>query len=145
MAITKTVSNRFKLEIGKAAINFTSDAFKAVVMASGFTFNPDTHGTLAAVLASIITAAGGYTEKALVVSAAWNQDDVNDIAFIDWANVTWTASGASFDNFTGVIVYDDAHVEKVVVGCIDLGQIITLTDGNSFQLQNIGFELVGVA
>ena len=145
MAITKTVSNRFKLELGKAAINFDSDVFKAIIMADGFTFNPDTHGKLAAVVASTITAAGGYTEKTLVVDTAWNQDDANDVAFIDWENVTWTASGADFDDFSGIIVYDNSHVDNVVIGCIDLGQVISVIDGNSFQLQNIGFELATVA
>jgi hypothetical protein len=144
MAITKTISNRFKLELGKATINFTSDVFKAIIMADGFTFNPDTHGTLAAVVASVITSAGGYTEKTLAVDTAWNQDNTNDIAFVDWENVTWTASGGNFDDFIGVIVYDDSHADDVVVGCIDLGQIISVIDGNSFQLQNIGFELAMV-
>jgi hypothetical protein len=143
MAITKTVSNRFKLELGKAAINFTSDAFKAAIMSEGFVFNPDTHGTLAAISANIISANGGYAAQTLSVLTAWNQDDVNDLAFVDWSNVTWTASGASFDIFNGVIIYNDTHVDKVVVGCINLGQTITLTDGNSFQLRNIGFEVLG--
>jgi hypothetical protein len=144
MAITKTVSNRFKLEIGKAAINFTSDVFKAVIMAEGFVYNKATHGTLAAVAASIISGAGGYGAKTLVVKTAWNQDNVNNVAFVDWENVTWTASGAAFDDFIGVIVYDDTHADDVVVGYIDPGQIITLSDNNSFQLQNVGFETVPV-
>lgn len=143
MAITKTVSNRFKLELGKAAIDFSSDVFKAVLMEDGFVFDKDAHGELADVNGApseIISATGGYEEKTLVVDTAWNQDDTNDLAFIDWENVTWTASGANFDDFDGILVYDSSHADDVIVGYIDLGQTITLVDGNSFQAQNMGFE-----
>jgi hypothetical protein len=145
MAITKIVSNKFKLELGKAAVNFLTDTFKAVLMLEGFVYNRDTHGTLASIAASIISATGGYAAQTLSVIAAWNQDDVNDLAFVDWSNVTWTASAApGFDYFNGVIIYNDTHADKVVVGHIGLGQVVTLTDGNSFQLRNIGFEIKDV-
>lgn len=140
MAVTKTVSNEFKLELGKAAINFTSDVFKAKLMAPAFTFDKDAHGTVGDLPANEITAAGSYAELTLTVDTAWNQDNVNDKAYIDWADATWTASGAAFDDFASVIVYDATHASDVIVGCIDLGETVSLTDGNTFELQNIGFE-----
>jgi hypothetical protein len=143
MAITKTLSNRFKLELGKGSVNFGSDAFKVILMASGFIFDKDIHGTIAAVIASEITNAGGYSEKDLVTDVAWNQDDVNDLAFLDWADVTWSAVGADFDNFDAAIIYDNTHVDGLVVGCIDFGEITSLTNGSSFQLQDTGFEIPG--
>lgn len=140
MAITKTVSNRIKFEKGKGTIDFSADVFKAALMADGFTYDKDSHGQLSQVSANIITSAGGYEAKTLVVDTAWNQDNTNDLACIDWENVTWTAASANFDDFDGILVYDDSHVDKVVIGYIDLGQTITLVDGNSFQAQNMGFE-----
>ncbi len=143
MAITKILSNRFKLELGKGSVNFGSDAFKVMLMASGFTFDKDIDGTVGDVLASEITNAGGYSEKDLVTDVAWNQDDVNDLAFLDWEDVTWSAVGADFDDFGAAIIYDDTHADGVVVGCIDFGEIITLTDESSFRLQDTGFEIPG--
>ena len=143
MAITKTLSNRFKLELGKGAVNLSSDAFKVMLMASGFIFDRDLHGTLADVLADEITDAGGYLRKDLITDVAWNQDNVNDLAFLDWKDVTWFAAGTAFDNFSAAIVYDDTHADDLVVGCIDLGAIITLIDGSGFRLQDPGFEIAG--
>jgi hypothetical protein len=143
MAITKTVSNRFKLELGIGAVSFVDDSFKVILMAPGFVFNKDSHGTLAAVLASEITGAGGYSEKTLVADVAWNQDNVNDLAYLDWSDVNWAASGGDCDNFSAAIVYDDTHADDIVVGCIDFGETIVLVDGSTFRLQDTGFEIAG--
>jgi hypothetical protein len=143
MPITKTLSNRFKLELGKGAVNLSSDAHKVILMASGFVFNKDIHGTLADISASEITSNGGYAMKALITDVAWNQDNVNDLAFLDWKDVTWTAAGADYDGFCAAIVYNDTHADDIVVGCIDFGEIITLIDEAGFRLQDIGFEIAG--
>lgn len=144
MAITRTVSNEFKFELGKGNIDFSSDTFKGMLMDSTFTFNQDTHGTVSDVSADEISSAGGYARATLVVGTAWNQDNTDNKGSIAWNDVTWTASGASFDNFVAVIIYDDTHASDVIVGCIALGQTLSVGDGNSFQLQNIGFELADV-
>lgn len=141
MAITRTVSNEFKFELGKGAIDFSSDTFKAMLMDTSFTYNQDTHGTVSDVSSDEITSAGGYARETLVVDTAWSQNDTDNKGVIAWDDVTWTASGASFDDFLAVIIYDDTHASDVIVGCIALGQTLSVGDGNSFQLQNIGFEL----
>lgn len=142
MAITRSIPNEFLFESGKSAIDFSNDDFKVILMASGFTFNPDTHGTYSDVSASEIDNSGGYTVGgyALVESSAWAQNNTDNTAEIAWADHTFTASGAAFDAFCAAIIYDDTHASDVIVACIALGQDISLADGSSFQLQDLGFK-----
>lgn len=134
------VPNEFKFENGKAANNFSSHVYKIMLMADGFTFNKDTHGTVADVSASEITSAGGYARITLTVDAAWAQDNTNDKGSIAWNNVTFTATGADFDDFSAAIVYNDTHASDLIVGCIDFEATIALANGNSFQMQALGFD-----
>lgn len=141
MAVTCTISNEFKYEKGLGAVLFNSHTFKVILMADGFVFNPDTHGTYSDVSASEITSAGGYTVGgyALSVDSAWAQNNTDNTAEIAWVDKTFTASGAAFDTFCAAIIYDDTHASDVIVGCIDLDQSIDIADGGSFQLQDMGY------
>lgn len=142
MAVTLTIPNEFFFERGKGTIDFSSHTFKLVVMASGFTFARDTHGTYADVSASEITTAGGYGigGYTLTVGAAWAQDDVNDKAVITWVDKVITASGAAFDTFNGAVIIDGSHASKVIIGHVALGADIDVADGASFTFKNLSFE-----
>ena len=148
-AVTLTVSNEFKYQMGLGAVNCSSDTFKVILMADGFTFNKDTHGTYSDVSASEITNAGGYTVGGytLTVDSAWAQDNTGDESGLTFVDKTFTASGAAFDTFCAAIIYDDTHANydfgtsvDVILGCIDFGQNIDVADGNSFQLQDMGYD-----
>lgn len=142
MAVTLTIPNEFFYEKGKEGVDFSSDTFKIILMASGFTFDPDTHGTYSDVSGSEITSAGGYTVggTSLSVDSAWAQNNTDNNAEIAWNDVTFTASGAAFDTFCAAVIYDDDNGSDVIVGCIELGQDIDIADGSSFQLQDLGLK-----
>jgi hypothetical protein len=141
----KTVSQRFLEEKGKGAINFLTNVFKIALIKSTLVFDQDTHTQWSHVSAHEIAGSFGYTTggETLVVDAAWAVDNVNDKAAIAWTNVTWTASGGAFNDFTQAIIYDDTHASKVLVGCIDFETTISVTDGSSFQAQNLGYDSAG--
>lgn len=138
-----TISNNFKEIVGTGAIDLSSDTFKVALMGSGFTFDQDTHGTWADVSASELADGYGYTAggETLVVSSAWAQDNTNDKGTVSWDDVTWTASGGDIGPFRAAIIYDSTHADDIVVGCIDFETDVTTTDGNNFQLQNLGLDL----
>ena len=144
MAVTKTVSNRMKYELGKGAVDFSSDSFKAILTNTSFVFDKDNDETYSDVTSDEISNGNGYTTcgAALVVGTAWNQDDSNDMGEIEFNDVTWTASGDDIEEFNGLLVYDDTHASKIVVGHIDFGEDIEITDGNHFTCKEIGFNLV---
>lgn len=145
MAVTLTVSNEFKYEMGIESIDLSSDTCKVILMASGFTYDPDSHGTYGDVSASEITSAGGYTVGGynLTVDSAWAQNNTDDTAEITWDDKTFTASGAAFDTFCAavIVVTVDGTTDStdIILGCIEFGQDIDVADGNSFQLQDIGY------
>ena len=152
MAITRTLSNEFKFELGKGSIDLsdaTAGAFRVILMNDTFAFNRDTHGTYEDIKADELATLNGYTklDKALVADSAWAQDNVNDKAAITWENPTWTASSGSIGPTGAAVVvqYDATGTvtgdNSLIVGCIDFGEDITVTDGVSFQLQNMGFDL----
>lgn len=145
MAITRTVSNKLKYELGLGTVNFSSHVFKAMLLDTSFVYNQDTHGYVSDVVSDEITSAGGYARVTLTVDVAWNQNDTDNKGAVAWDNITFTASGASFDDFVAVVIYDDSHASDLIIGCIALGQTLSVGDGNSFQLQNIGFELADPA
>lgn len=137
-----TVPNEFKFENGKAANNFSSHVYKIMLMKPTFTFNKDTHGTVADLVVATyeISSAGSYARITLAVDVAWAQDNTNDKGSIAWDNVTFTASGADFDDFGSAVIYNDTHASDLVVGHIDFEATISLANGNSFQMQSLGFE-----
>ena len=139
---TLTVPNEFKYEMGIGAVDFSSDAFKVALMATGFTFDPDTHGTWADVSASELAGGSGYTAGGadLTASSAWAQDNTNDRASVSWNNVTWTASGGDIGPFAAAIVYDSTHGSNVIVGCIAFDSDVTVSDGNDFTLEDLGYD-----
>lgn len=137
-----TLSNRFKHEKGIAGIDFSSHTFKLAIMAAGFTFDPDTHGTWADVSASELAGGSGYTAggETLTVSSAWAQDNVNDRASISWNNLTVTANGGDIGPFQRAIIYDDTHADNVILGCVDIETQVTILDGDNYRFEDLGYN-----
>lgn len=135
-----TVPNEFKFDNGKGLNDFSTDTYKIMLMDDTFTFDKDTDGTVSDVSANEISSTGSYARVTLTVDSAWAQDNTNDKGSIAWNNVTFTASGADFDDFASAIIYNDSHASDLIVGHIDFEQTISLANGNSFQLQSLGFD-----
>jgi len=138
---TLTVSNNFKEQMGLGAVDFSSDTFQ-VILTYGLTFDPDTHGEYTDVSGSELATGAGYTNggETLSASSAWAQDNTDDRAYIEWSNVTWTASGDSIGPFDAAIIYDESHGSDVVVGAIEFDTDITVSDGNDFTLKDLGYD-----
>jgi len=145
MSVTKTLSNNLKFQLGSGAIDFTG-AFRVILMADTFTFDRTTHDIYGDISASELATSNGYTQGSaeLIVDSAWAQDDVNNKASVSWADYTWTASGGSIGPTISAIVLQwdsGTTANSIVVGEIHFGTAKTITDGVSFQLQDLGFDL----
>lgn len=140
--MANTVSNHAKYMLGTGAINFSSDSFKIILMATGFTFNKDTHATYADVSASELATANGYTQNTKTLGTSTvSEDDTNDRLSVTWANAQWTASGGSIGPTPGAIIYDDTTSDNTVIGYIDFTENQTATSGGTFTVPNIEFRL----
>ena len=142
MAITTVLSNRYKYQVLVGAINFQTHAFKIALMSSGFTFDPDAHGTFADIATGELANGMGYaTGGKLLTGVALNQDNAGDRATVSWTNPEWTAAGGDLGPTHSAIVYDYTIAEKTVIGCVNFGQDALVSDGNKIRLENLALRL----
>jgi hypothetical protein len=138
MAITCTLSNHWRYQVGAKAVDIQNDTFKAILVNTTFAFDKDAHATLADVIASSspeLATGNGYTQqnKALT-GGTWTEDDANDKGIRTFDNITWTASGGSIGPTGALVIYDDTTADDTVVGCVDFGDDYTIPDGTNLQI-----------
>ena len=143
MATTVTVSNHAKYKQAKGEIDFSADAFKCILCTDALTFNKDTHATYADVSATELSTGNGYTEggAAMTQDGSLTEDDTDDIAYQDFADVEWTAATGSIGPFRHAIVYDDDTSDDTVIACFTFDANITVTDGNGFLLRDARLKI----
>lgn len=130
-------SNKFKTELWRGTINGSTDVFKIALMASGFTYNQDTHGDYADISASELPTASGYTVGGATLGGVTiTQNDTLNEGIIAWNNPSWVASGGDLTAI-GAIIYDDTHLDDVIVGYIDFGSDQTTLNGGTFTIVDV--------
>ena len=140
--MASALSNHFKYQLAKKQIDMDADTFKLILMATGFTFNKDTHATLADVSASELASGNGYTTGGVTLTnSTVTEDDTNDKASVSFDNISWTASSGALGPTPGAIMYDDTVGDDTIVGFIDFTTERTVTDGNMLLIQNIKVDL----
>lgn len=124
-----SVHNNFKEQLLLKTIDCNSDTFKIALFTSSYTWSVDGADTAYSATNEISAAnysAGGATLASLVVS----QDDANDRAKWDAADVTWTALGAASPRHA--VLYDDTTATKWVLIHWELA---TDSNGGNYTLQ----------
>ena len=143
--MASTPSNKIKYLLATKAIDFANDTFKIILMATGFTFDIDTHHGYADVSASELGTGNGYTAGGnTLAGVAVTEDDTDDRTEVTWNNTTWTASGGSIGPTPGAIIYDDTVTSPTadpIVGYIDFGGDQTQSDGGVATIANIEFRI----
>jgi hypothetical protein len=144
--MANSLSNKMKFLLASKVIDFANDSFKIILMASGFTFNKDTHHSYADVSANELATGNGYTQNTKTLGTAdVTEDDDNDRCEVTWDNVTWTASGGSIGPTPGAIIFDDTVTTPTadpIIGYIDFGGNQTQVDGGVATIANPKFRLV---
>jgi hypothetical protein len=146
--MASTASNKIKFLLASKIIDFANDSFKIILMATGFTFNKDTHHGYADVSASELATNYGYTRNTKTLAGVTvTEDDTDDRAEITWSNVTWTASGGDIGPTPGAIIFDDTvtaggvTVADPIIGYIDFGGDQTQVNGGTATISNVEFRL----
>ena len=108
--MASTVANKARYELCTGNIDFSSDTFKIILMASGFTFDPDTHHGYADVSASELANGNGYTTGGnTLAGVAVTENDTTNLCEVTWNNTTWTASGGSIGPTPGAIIFEPSE------------------------------------
>lgn len=126
--------DEFKKYLGDGTIDLDTHTFKAMLTNSAPTAGTNT------VKADIteISAGNGYTAGgATLGSVTWAETGSGTgIWQFTAADTVWTASGGSIGPFRYVVLYDDTPTSPAdpLVGMLDYGSAVTITDGNTFTV-----------
>lgn len=137
--MASTVANKARYALATKEIDFSSDTFKIILMASGFTFDPDTHHGYADVSASELANGNGYTTGGnTLAGVVVTENDTTNLCEITWNNTTWTASGGNIGPSPGAIIYDDTTTTSAdcIIGYIDFDSEQTEPDGGTATIAN---------
>lgn len=116
--------------LGKAEIDFNSDAFKVAL--SNTAPNLATQSLLADI--TEITAGNGYVAGGVTLAnKSWVE--TGGIGVLDADDVVIVASGGAIAPFRYVNLYDDTATGKPLIQVGDLGEVISLSDGEQYTLQ----------
>jgi hypothetical protein len=113
------------------AIDLDTDTFKvALSNTAPDAAADDEFGDITEISAGFGYSAGGQTVDNVSLAESGGGTGVWIWTFDD---ETFTASGGSIGPFRYVIIYSDTSTGDKLVGYLDYGTAITLTDGNSFS------------
>lgn len=130
-------SNKIKYLLATKAIDFATDEFDIILMASGFVYDEDADDDYADISANELPTGNGYTAGGLVLAGvAVTRDDVNDWTSVTWNNASWTASGGPIGPTAGAAIIDNTHIDVPIVGYIDFGGDQTQADGGVATVAN---------
>lgn len=152
MPITIITSNHFKYQLGKGAIDLSTDTIKAILLDDTFVFDPDAHGTLADVSGGDpdpeyqIPTGYGYTRDDKVLdNQSFDVDDVNDRAVMTCDDISWTANGDDIGPIGALALIDTTTADDTLIGCATFTTPITISDGLTHYFRNIEVEIGGAA
>lgn len=141
---TFTFFDDFKGFLGDGTIDLDTHTFKVVLTNTAPVVATDS------VLADItqIANGNGYTTGGVTLSSVTWAETGAGTGIWRWnaADFSWTASGGPIATFRYPVFYDDTSASDVLVGYLDYGAALDITDGNIFTV-DIGasgiFELDG--
>lgn len=131
--MASVIYNSFKLNLidTSTKINFSSDTIKVALVTSTYSPSIDNHDFFNDITNEVVGT--GYTAGgATLASKTVTQDNTNDKAVFDAADVTWTTSSITA---RGAILYKSTGVASTspLIGYIDFGADKT-SDGGTFQI-----------
>lgn len=124
------VYNRFKFGLMKAIYDLATEVVKAALLTNAYAFNADNRfwsDVSGNEVSGTGYGAGGQTASSPIVA----QDNTNDRASFDAADVTWANSTITARY---AILYDTATSSSDLICCFDFGQDYSSSNGN-FTIQ----------
>ena len=126
--------DEFKRYSMDGTIDLDTHAFRSILSNTAPT--PGTNTVKADI--TEIGAGNGYTANGVSLASISWAETAGGSGIWQWtaADWSWTASGGSIAAFRYIIVYDDTPTSPAdpLVGYLDYGSSLTLTDGNTFTV-----------
>lgn len=124
--------DEFKLNVTTGLINLSTDTFKVALTNTAPVVA--THDEFADI--TEIASGNGYTAGGQALdSRTWAETGAGTgIWQFTTADEVFTASGGSIGPFRYIVLYSDTSVNDKLVGYLDYGSSISITDGNTFTV-----------
>ena len=125
------IFNRFLHDLGSGVIDWESDSLKAAMYSDigGFTKDTTTYTS-----ANELPTGSGYTQGDKAVTGGnIIQNDADDVAQYDVADISWTAAGGAIGPASGCLIYDVTNASGAVY-LIDFAAAKTADDGTDFKI-----------
>lgn len=124
--------DEFKLNVTTGLINLSTDTFKVALTNTAPVVA--THDEFADI--TEIASGNGYTAGGQDLdSRTWAETGAGTgIWQFTTADEVFTASGGSIGPFRYIVLYSDTSVNDKLVGYLDYGSSISITDGNTFTV-----------
>jgi hypothetical protein len=132
LVATFTFFHEFKNNIANGSIDLDTDSFKWALSNTA----PNAADDDAFADITEISAGNGYTAGGTALAnVSWAETSAGSGTWRFSADDTvFTASGGSIGPFRYIILYDDTHASDLLVGYLDFGSEVTVTDGNTFTI-----------
>lgn len=117
----------FPADIANGVHNLGSNALKVALTNTAPTPADDTLSDIAQ-----ISSAGGYAPATVTVSSSAQSGGTYSLQV---AAITWTATGADFEPFRYLVLYNDTTADDRLIAYIDYGTSYTLPSGQPFTHQ----------
>jgi hypothetical protein len=122
--------HEFRNNLGNGAIDLDSHTFKAVLSNTAPTLSTDDE---LADITQIANGVGYTTGGVTLTSVTWLETGAGlGVWRFTCADFSWTASGGTIGPFRYVVLYSDTSTGDKLVGMLDYGTSISVTDGNGF-------------
>lgn len=136
--------DEFKANVTSGVIDLSSDQLGVALTNTA----PDAANDVDLSDITEINAGNGYTAGGeALTSGSWAETGSGTGVWqYDSDNVVWTATGGDMDTFRYVVLYDMDAANDELIGYIDYGSSITVTDTNTFTVDvgaNGWFQLDG--
>lgn len=125
--------NSGRLKALDGTFDFDTHTFKVALASASYTPTVDSHDELAD-LTNEVANGNGYTTGGSALSGVTLTKSTTTVTF-DAADLTFTASGGDIGPFRYAVVYDDTVFGDPLVGYIDMGGNVTITNGTSGTFQ----------
>jgi hypothetical protein len=129
--------NRGKTQVLNGGVDLLTDTIKVMLVNASASFNAD-HNFVSEVNTNELSGtgyAGGFagSGRKTLASKTVTEDDTNDRAEFDAADVTWTAINAGTASAAVLIKEGTADTDSVLIAYLDFTDVVT--NGGDFTLQ----------
>lgn len=130
-----TLYNSAKKKLIDGSLDLDTDTIKVALLSSSYTPNIDTH-VFYSDLTNELATASGYTQGGTALAnKAITVDTVNDRAYLDADDVSWSASGTLTVRYAVLYKSTGVGSTSALIGYIDFTTDRTALNGEQFYIQ----------